>query len=978
MTRPSDCSSSASTMAGRLPHASLGACLLGLGTGAAFGWSWAWLVALLSQAALFHLHHRAPPSTVARLLGCWAVGLYAGGNAAFVLGAPASLSLWAALIATGYVLWQAGCCTLAAYGIARLAQALRCEHAFGMALWPLAWMALEWLHGQGSLAMPWLRLGQMQAPDGPLAPLLPLGGSLLTSGAMWALAACLHGALVARRWLPLTAAASLLVLITTLQPTWTTPEPALPVTLAQPGQTLTSWKQEGGAPSTATAQALMAHYAQVVRTSAPGLILTPQLALPKTDTALPAPYFLGLQQSLEARQADLLLGLYFEAPDGLLYNGVLTLGPSGEQRYLKAQPFPFGEFVPLSGAPRRVIEHWAGRAIQDAARGPTDQPPLTVAGIHVAPTICFEAAFPAQWRARAAQAQLLVNIASDSALHSVFLQRQFVQLLQARAMEVQKPVARTSDVAGTYLIAADGKLTHHLPAERTATLSATVTPRQGLTPWARWGDAFAFAVAALFAAATLAASRRPAPPQPHLHAATQRGQVMLPAVVLILLTVALLYLMVNSGQAVNEKMRVTNAADAAAYSAGVVEARALNYDAYLNRAIVANEMAIAQAISVGSWMQYMGKAVDQGYPGNASDINFMLGPPADTDDLTRLAQLQIAYIALARAFNYMGTTGQEFARRVTNFGVMPIVYMSDGVAQALSLSQAAVHANLVAGLRQGQIANDVVKAIDPELRAEVVHASHGFDTFTKRYAGDERGRLADVSMRSRDDFTRERNWEIESWDIWLLRKNGALKKRSGTELIGYDEWRGLDTLELHGNRFGCGRFSLSWCDDIRRPIGWGGMSAVKGSDRGRGLHGGAWRDNPTTALAAEREKTRMRFSGLPATRDLAKVEPTDPDPPPSTAITILVRKPHGRMLTSGGLAQAKPSGRLELFDAKPAGSRLVALSRANVYFDRIAARADGKTERASLYNPYWRVRLVAPTAADKAWAAAQQQGLALP
>lgn len=978
MSPPPDCSSSASAVAGHFFYALALAFLSGLGTGAAFGWHWGWAVALASQTVLIHLIRNARPAAFALLLGAWAGGLYTSGFAAFVFGAPAPLTAWAGLIAAGYVFWQASWCALAAYGIARLAQALQRERSLGIALWPLAWMALEWLHGEGNLAMPWLRLGQLQAPDGPLAPLLPLGGVLLASGAMWALAACLHQALAARRWLPLAAGGALLA-AAALQPDWTTPVAPLPVTLIQPGQALVDWKREGGSPSTATAQSLMAHYAQMAGASAPGLVLTPQLALPKTAAALPEAYWLELQRTLDTRQADLLLGLYFDAPDGLLYNGMLALGPSGTQRYLKTQPFPFGEFVPLAGAPRRVVENWAGRAIQDAARGPIDQPALTVAGHHVAPTICFEAAFPAHWRARAAQSQLLVNLASDSALHSAFLQRQFTQLLQARALEVQKPVARTSDVAGTYLIAADGHLTHRLPNQQMAVLTATVTPRQGLTPWARWGDALAFALAALLATAAVCASgHRRAAPRPYLRAAGQRGQVMLPAVVLILLTTALLYLMVNSGQAVNEKMRVTNAADAAAYSAGVVEARALNYDAYLNRAIVANEMAIAQAISVGSWMQYMGKAVDQGYPGNAGDINFMLAPPADTDDLTRLAQLQIAYIALARAFNYMGTTGQEFARRVTNFGVMPIVYMSDGVAQALSLSQAAVHANLVAGLRQGQVANDVVQAIDPELRAEVVHVSHGFDTFTKRYADDERGRLADVSTRSRDDFTRERNWEIESWDVWMLRKDGALKKRAGTELIGYDEWRGLDTLELHGKRFGCGRLSISWCDDIRRPIGWGAMSAAKGSDRGRGVHGGAWRDNPTTALSAEREKTRMRFSGLPATRDLAKVEPTDPDPPPSTAITILVRKPHGRMLTSGGLAQAKPSGRLELFDAKPAGARLVALSRANVYFDRIAARADGKTERASLYNPYWRVRLIAPTTADKAWAAAQQQGLALP
>ena len=60
----------------------------------------------------------------------------------------------------------------------------------------------------------------------------------------------------------------------------------------------------------------------------------------------------------------------------------------------------------------------------------------------------------------------------------------------------------------------------------------------------------------------------------------------------------------NSGQMVTEKMRLTNAADAAAYSAGVVHARALNLDAYTNRAIVANQVAIAQTLSLVSWGRY--------------------------------------------------------------------------------------------------------------------------------------------------------------------------------------------------------------------------------------------------------------------------------------------------------------------------------------------------------------------------------------
>jgi hypothetical protein len=290
-----------------------------------------------------------------------------------------------------------------------------------------------------------------------------------------------------------------------------------------------------------------------------------------------------------------------------------------------------------------------------------------------------------------------------------------------------------------------------------------------------------------------------------------------------------------------------------------------------------------------------------------------------------------------------------------------------------------VQINLTAGIRQRDIAKQVVQAMDPKLDAEVVLVTHGFDTFTKSWSGDDRERLKQVSMRSRDQFTRERNWTIDGFDIPFVRKDPSLKKRGGTELVGYDEWRGVDTLELHGEKFGCGRFGLSWCDDIKEPIGWGGIEVdAGGGDAGHGYHGNAYGDNPTTADRSDevmRQPDYTFYSGLPAVREIADV---NPDHEAVTGITIRVWKKQADTLTSGGAATLKPSGELKVFDDHPAKGDMVALSRAQVFFDRISPRADGKTELGSIYNPYWRVRLVAPLAADKAYAATKQDGLVLP
>jgi apolipoprotein N-acyltransferase len=985
------------------------AAVLGTSAGVAFGWETGWLVALFAQAGLIAITLSATGSAGRRstvpagaFVFAWVVGLYSAGYAGFVAGAPDGLQAWALVVCALYVLAQALACAALVMLVMRLhkSNALR-----WFVLWPLAWMAYEWTMSLGPAALPWLRLGQLQAPGGPFAAMLPVGGSLLAGALMWIAAAAaafawrsdtaVHApqasATVARRrimrFTALFAVVAALCAINPLLPVWTQTADDVNVAVIQPGRASSQWAPPAASyPNARQAgmQALLDHYLTAADTASAGgarLIVTPQLALPKALSALPDVYLRTLEQTVARNDADVLLGLYTDTPNGPPYNSLLGLGTSGRQRYLKQQPFPFGETVPLPEPVRTWLDRLAGRSIQPAMRGPSSQPAFQAGGAMVAASICFEAAFPMLWRETAAAAGLIVNASSDSSIRSTQMRRQARQMLQARAIEFGKPIVRSSDIDGSFVIDARGRATDALPAFVQDVLQAKVQARQGLTPYARFGDAAAAAFSALLLGCGLFMVRLrrrlggAGSGNPIAGRRRQSGQVMLPAIVLLLITGGLTYLMVNSSQAVNEKMRVTNAADAAAYSAGVVEARALNYDAYMNRAIIANQMAIAQAVSVASWLQYIANVADYGYAEAAENAAIMLAPPIAADDFAKVTQFSSRVAGLLALSYYTGTSITEYAELIINYGLMPAIYVSDIVSQALSLSQEAMHLSLTAGIRQGQIADDVVTAIDPQLEAEVVLVSHGFDAFTKSYTGDERGRLAEVAMRSRDLFTRERNWTAESIDVPVIRKDGALKKRAGTDLVGYDEWRGIDTLELHGRNWGCGSLGVKWCDDIEQPVGWGGMIASSNGDEGPGYHGNAYGENETTAERAEDDPYTVDYTGLPATRDLDDLEE---DAELDTGITIMVEKAHADTRTSGNGALARPSGRLDVFGERPAGQKLIALSRASVYFDRIAARADGKTEIASAYNPYWRVRLVAPTAGDKAYAATQQNGLFLP
>ena len=82
----------------------------------------------------------------------------------------------------------------------------------------------------------------------------------------------------------------------------------------------------------------------------------------------------------------------------------------------------------------------------------------------------------------------------------------------------------------------------------------------------------------------------------------QNGQAsvfVLAFIGIILICTIFLY---QSGRITSEKMQLQNAADAAAFGASTLEARSLNFSAYTNRAMVANEVAVGQMVGMLSFV----------------------------------------------------------------------------------------------------------------------------------------------------------------------------------------------------------------------------------------------------------------------------------------------------------------------------------------------------------------------------------------
>ncbi len=425
------------------------------------------------------------------------------------------------------------------------------------------------------------------------------------------------------------------------------------------------------------------------------------------------------------------------------------------------------------------------------------------------------------------------------------------------------------------------------------------------------------------------------------------GQVLALLLMLLAALLGSLLFVFNSGQIVAAKLRLVGAADAAAYSAAQSQARALNFQAYMNRAIVANEVAIAQLVSLRSWSGYMDQVLQE-----ASTVGSLVPP------------LGAALNSISRSWD---TIDRGLQRALPPLEAAASVWNVEVLARAEIIADAQT-AVLADSLAQ-EVAFDNVPALGVSAvgREFTVSNALRWRNFTQGHgrSGDERARLREVVMDSRDGYTRSRDWTLGLPPLL------ALRKRGGTDLIGYEAWRGMDTLALRESVL-FGTHEL--------PIAWHAAENRLHMEPGRGDHGGSYRDNPRSSGYAARElEARNGYRGLPAYRDV-RLEPNRNQTP--LRYDVELRQAGGTIATSdvimGGAATVVPGENPKIAIPAYQTGTAYALSAAQVVFRRPIGRADRRPELGSLFNPYWQARLAPVTRAQRLVAAAAHGGEADP
>jgi hypothetical protein len=438
-----------------------------------------------------------------------------------------------------------------------------------------------------------------------------------------------------------------------------------------------------------------------------------------------------------------------------------------------------------------------------------------------------------------------------------------------------------------------------------------------------------------------------------LRVTSQSGQALIAGLIVLMIAFAGLIVLFSRSQITIEKQRLTSASDAAAYSAALWRARVMNFDAYANRAIVAQEVAVAQAVTLTSWAKYF-----ETFTQNSATVAAAYPPlGAVMSTIATLAET-------SRVVTEAAAEAEIFARAAKDTGYKFL--LEDG--QFLM----GLTAN---GFALSMITTEVARANHPDYHAYVLPDQGTSFAFVKHYESDEdRARLKDVVLRSLDPFTGgSRDEKLRLLFLPSLRCLGSvqrLHKRGGTVLSDdMERWESVDTTSLHDMKkgflgIGCKEYELI-------PVGYGASEAAD-TENQSSVSSNANDVNKNLAskvMASGQIKSFGNYGGLSKIRELDYEQLSNKKFPVSEiAVLARIKKDDLRTADTTNLGVGRFRTVDELDD-----NRLKAISAAQVYFRKPTQSASGEAEEieyASLFSPYWQARLIAPTEAQRALAAA--------
>lgn len=451
-----------------------------------------WPLAIISPAVLLLLIHQQSAKRALWIGYAWGLGQFAAGISWVHIsidnfgGMPKIASVFLMTLLIGYLAMYSALFTWTLNRFFPQSNRIRL-----LLIVPVLWLIADWLRGWVMTGFPWLWIGYSQI-ESPLAHFAPLGGvelltflSIVSSGAI--AYAFLH-----RQWLQLLIPAIILSAGFGLKSAnWVTPNPGSTTKLALIQGNIAQelkWLPSERWPT-------IMKYTDLTRENWDAdIIIWPEAAIPAFEFEISS-FLSNLDSAAKLNHSAVITGVVNQGENRKFYNSILTVGETAygdyrfdmSQRYHKHHLLPFGEFVPFETI-LRPLAPFFNLPMSSFSRGEFVQANIDANGKQMAPALCYEIIFNEQVRQNVTEeTDFILTLSNDAWFGRSIGPLQHMEIARMRALELGKPVIRSTNNGVTAVTDYQGHIVAQLPQFETGVLRAEIVSTEGQTPYRQLG-----------------------------------------------------------------------------------------------------------------------------------------------------------------------------------------------------------------------------------------------------------------------------------------------------------------------------------------------------------------------------------------------------------------------------------------------------------------------------------------------------------
>lgn len=470
----------------------LAAVFVGAITTLAFAPYQLWPLAIVSPALLLLLIHQQSAKRALWIGYAWGIGQFATGISWVHIsidnfgGMPKIASVFLMTMLIGYLAIYSALFTWALNRFFPQSNRIRL-----LLIAPILWLVSDWLRGWVMTGFPWLWLGYSQI-ESPLANFAPIGGVELLTFLIVLSAGAFAYASLHRQWLHLLIPAVILSTGYGLKAaSWVTPNPDSSTKLALIQGNIAQelkWLPSERWPT-------IMKYTDLTRENWDAdIIIWPEAAIPAFEFEITS-FLRNLDSAAKLNHSAIITGVVNQGEDKKFYNSILTVGDTAygdysydmNQRYHKHHLLPFGEFVPFETI-LRPLAPFFNLPMSSFSRGDFVQDNIDANGKQMAPALCYEIIFNEQVRQNVNDnTDFILTLSNDAWFGSSIGPLQHMEIARMRALELGKPVIRSTNNGVTAVTDYQGHVVAEIPQFETGVLRAEIVSTQGQTPYRQVG-----------------------------------------------------------------------------------------------------------------------------------------------------------------------------------------------------------------------------------------------------------------------------------------------------------------------------------------------------------------------------------------------------------------------------------------------------------------------------------------------------------